>query len=462
MGEKTEHHIVMLPLMAQGHLIPFLALANQIHQKFGFRITIASTPLNIQYLTSAIAKHSTIPHRQIHLFGLSFDSRDHNLPPNTENTETLPHHQIANFFHATTSLESPFRSLISDISIKDGHPPLCIISDVFMGWANEVAKSCGTVNVTFTTGGAYGTAALVSIWQNLPHHSTNGNEFNVPGFPDSCTFHITQLHPFLRAADDVFRKYTKLPIWSVGPLIPSTMLTEKTKKSRIIAQQHMGRNPSVPLVECMEWLDLHPEKSVLYVSFGSQNTITPSQMMELAIGLEDSERPFIWVIRPPVGFNLRGEFKSEWLPKDYEERMMNTKQGLIVHGWAPQMEILCHKSTGAFLSHCGWNSIMESLSQGVPIIGWPLAAEQTYNSKMLTEEMGVCVELTRGLQSSISSEQVKKVINTVMGEEAEEMKQKATKIGELIRASITNEESNKALDDFVSALLSNKQELVCV
>ncbi|KAL3829254.1 hypothetical protein ACJIZ3_018056 [Penstemon smallii] len=468
---KEHHHIVMLPFTAQGHLIPFLALANQIHQNFGFKITIATTPLNILYLSSTIANNSTIPSPKINLHQLPFNSSDHNLPPNTENTESLPLNQIVNLFHATTSLESPFRALISDISIEDGRPPLCIISDVFTGWANDVAKSCNTVNVTFTTGGAYGTAAYVSLWQHLPHNSTNKDEFTLPGFPDSCTFHITQLHPFLRAANveeiepfglDVFRNYTKLPVWCIGPLLPPIMLSGK-KTSRVIGR-HTGKEPGVSPEQCIEWLECNPERSVLYISFGSQNTISSSQMMELAMGLEDSKRAFIWAIRPPVGFNSKSEFKSEWLPKGFEERMANTKQGLIIHKWAPQLEILCHKSTGAFLSHCGWNSTMESLSQGVPIIGWPLAAEQGYNSKMLMEEMGVCVELTRGVQSSISRDGVKKVIEMVMGEgsKGEEMKKKAGEIGELIRGAVIEEGSHKgsslkAMDEFVNALLSNIQ-----
>ena len=83
-------------------------------------------------------------------------------------------------------------------------------------------------------------------------------------------------------------------------------------------------------------------------------------MMELAIGLEASAKSFLWVITPPVGFDLRAEFRSEWLPEGFEEIIKETKQGLLVRNWAPQLEILSHKSTGAFLSHCGWNSVLES------------------------------------------------------------------------------------------------------
>lgn len=201
-------------------------------------------------------------------------------------------------------------------------------------------------------------------------------------------------------------------------------------------------------------------------SFGSQNSISPSQMMELAIGLEESAKPFIWVIRPPVGFERKSEFRAEYLPEGFEERMEKRKQGLLVRNWAPQLEILSHKSTGAFLSHCGWNSVLESLSQAVPIIGWPLAAEQAYNSKMLVEEMGVSVELTRGVQRSIEWKEVKKVIELVMDKKGKggDMRSKAMVIKEQLRASVRDEgedkgSSVKALDDLIKTLQS-KWEMI--
>ncbi|KAK1684053.1 hypothetical protein QYE76_044901 [Lolium multiflorum] len=124
----------------------------------------------------------------------------------------------------------------------------------------------------------------------------------------------------------------------------------------------------------IQWLDACPPRSVLYVSFGSQNSISADQMTELALGLEASGRPFLWVLRPPVGLDATDGFKPEWLPAGFEVRTTLRNRGLLVRGWAPQVRILAHPSTGAFLSHCGWNSILESLCHGVPLIGWPLGA----------------------------------------------------------------------------------------
>lgn len=494
-GKKKEGHIVMAPFMAQGHLIPFLALARQIQERSSFNITIATTPLNIQYLQSAISTtFSNSSNNNISLAELPFNCTQHGLPPNIENTEKLPFTDMIKLFHASLSLEAPLRSLVSKITTEEGHPPLCIISDVFLGWVTNVAKSLGTRNITFTTCGAYGTLAYISIWSNLPHRKTDSDEFWVPGFPQSYRFHRSQLHRFIRYADgsdswskffppqialsmksngwicntvekieplglQLLRDYIGLPVWTVGPLLPPPSAALKGSNSKYRA----GKEPGIALEACIEWLDLKDEKSVLYISFGSQNTISASQMMALAEGLEESGRPFVWVIRPPFGFDTNGEFREEWLPEGFEERMRNSKRGLLVHKWGPQLEILSHKSTGIFLSHCGWNSVMESLIHGVPILGWPLAAEQAFNAKMLVEEMGVGVELTRTVETVISGEDVKKVIEMVMDQEGKgkEMKEKANEIAIHMREATVEKGEEKgssvrAMDDFVRTILQSK------
>ncbi|CAI8586606.1 unnamed protein product [Vicia faba] len=445
---KKKGHIVMIPFMAHGHLIPFLALARKIQETAPstFTITIATTPLNIQYLKSAIS--TTFSDISIHLADLPLNHSLYGLPPNIENTEKLPLTDIIKLFQASTSLEAPLSSLISKITEQEGQPPVCVISDVFLGWVVNFAKSLG--------------------------------------FPQNYRFHRTQLHRYLRDADgtdswskffpaqlafsmksdgwicntveeietlglQLLKNYLQLPVWNVGPLLPP-----KGSNSKYRA----GKESGIALEECIEWLDLKDENSVLYISFGSQNTVSASQMKALAEGLEESGVFFIWVIRPPFGFDINAEFKAEWLPEGFEERMKLSKRGLLVHKWGPQLEILSHNSTGAFLSHCGWNSVLESLSQGVPIISWPLAAEQAYNAKMLVEEMGVCVELTRTVESVISKDDVKRVIKIVMDQEGKgkDMKEKAKQIAlHMKEATVERGEekgsSLRAIDDFVRTIL---------
>ncbi|KAE8056301.1 hypothetical protein FH972_013084 [Carpinus fangiana] len=275
MGSRGQH-IVMLPFLAHGHLIPFLALARQLQQTKGFTITIVSTPLNIQYLQSTLSSDSP----DIRLAELPFCSTDHGLPPNAENTENLSLHNIPTLCHASVTLEAPFRRLIRDIMDREdgGRPPRCIISDLFFGRAVNVAKSIDSEEF-----------------------------FKLPRFPDSHRFRCSQLNPLAKVADrmEVLRKYLKLPVRAIGPLLPAAALKKQYSSSSFgsnIFKQRAGKKLGISPEKCIEWLNLQGPGSVLYISFGSQNTISASQMME-----------------PPTGFDINGEFE-EWLPEGFEKR----------------------------------------------------------------------------------------------------------------------------------------------
>jgi len=149
-------------------------------------------------------------------------------------------------------------------------------------------------------------------------------------------------------------------------------------------------------------------------------------------------------------------------------RVVETKnRGLIVVQWAPQQDILSHKSVGAFLTHCGWNSVLESLSRGVPLIGWPMAAEQFFNAKVMEEEIGVCVEVARGVDFEIACDDLAEKIEMVMGEseKGKEMRRKADEVKKMIRDAIRDDEggfkgsSVVAMDEFIHAALLKKEKI---
>ncbi|CAN1176668.1 UDP-glycosyltransferase 92A1 [Linum perenne] len=496
-GNNHGGHILMLPVTAHGHLIPFLALARQIlRRRPSLTITIATTPLNINYLRSSLDPASD---SNIIIASLPFRAADHGLPPDAENAGNLTAEMRLHLYNATTSLASPVRDLVAEIA-NAGRPPACIISDVFFGWATEVAAGFGIRNFTFSTCGAYGSLGYMSVWMNLPHRkamdSGGKDDFSVPGFPDEYRFQLNQLHKIYRDADGTdgwskfFRKqiagsmksdgwlcnsaeeveplglkllaeFVKRRIWAIGPLLPPEICGQSSTKSSINnnTQHRAGKTPGVSRENCIQWLQSHEPGSVLYICFGSQNSITQSQMMQLATGLEQSSKPFLWVTRPPIGFDPNSKsFNQEWLPEGFEHRVQQSKTGLLVRNWAPQLDILAHASTGAFLSHCGWNSIVESLSQGVPIVAWPLAAEQGFNAKMVVEEIGAGVELARGTESEVESLEVKRVIEFAMGEEGKEMKRKAEQVAKHLMAAVRDGDSEKgssvkAMDDFLDTVL---------
>ncbi|KAJ4714468.1 Glycosyltransferase, partial [Melia azedarach] len=217
------------------------------------------------------------------------------------------------------------------------------------------------------------------------------------------------------ADTNTLRPIVKAPIYPIGPL------------TRPVAQPVLGN-------EILDWLDMQPTDSVIYVSFGSGGTLSAKQMVELAWGLELSQQKFIWVVRPPVEDDVSGSFfnlengsadKFDYLPNGFLTR--THKIGLVVPMWAPQPEILGHPSVGGFLSHCGWNSTLESIVNGVPMIAWPLYAEQKMNASMLTAELGVAVR-SKNLPSEciVGRKEIEMMVRKIM----------ADKEGEAIRNKV--------------------------
>ncbi|MCL7048158.1 hypothetical protein MKW94_026841 [Papaver nudicaule] len=504
---QDDGHIIMFPYLAQGHITQLLALARFISQrKPNIKITFVSTPLNIKRLQLALTTGTSI-HNNICSAELPFSSADHGLPPNCESTDSLPPQFLLTLLHASETLKPSFDSLINKIITDEKRVPNCIIADGILGWVHETAKRVGTFHFAFTGPGAYGTSMLFSICLYLPHRKNDDSndlmeELHVPCFPDTYRRHISQFPAYIRAQNketpriqfyqkqialtlrsdgmlcdtveeievlglEALRKHMdSKPVWTIGPLLPSFLLQGNRNKNNagsVVSHSRTGKEFGISPESCIDWLNIQNQSSVLYISFGSESAISAPNMMELALGLEKSGKSFIWVLRPPIGNDIKSQLKSEWLPEGFEERLNETRKGLLVKKWAPQLEILCHRSTGAFLSHCGWNSTLESLSQGVPIIGWPLGADQAFNSQMMEEEMGVCVGLCTG-NEAVSSEDVKKVIEKVMdSSEGEEMRKKAMVIAERISAAMRVDEgghqkgsSIRSIDDFLATVTSKK------
>ncbi|XP_074292689.1 zeatin O-glucosyltransferase-like [Silene latifolia] len=205
---------------------------------------------------------------------------------------------------------------------------------------------------------------------------------------------------------------------------------------------------------CLEWLDEQNKGSVIYVSFGSTTSLTEEQIGELATGLERSGQKFIWVLRnadKADGFCSEKDGNPE-LPKGYEERVKG--RGLVVREWGPQLDILAHQSIGGFMSHCGWNSCIESVSMGVPIVAWPMHSDQPRNAVLITEVLGIGVMVRewedRGkLVSSVTIESaVKRLMAT---KEGAEIRKRASELGDSVRKSVSKGgASSLEMDAFIA------------
>ncbi|KAF3323819.1 anthocyanidin 5,3-O-glucosyltransferase-like protein [Carex littledalei] len=159
-----------------------------------------------------------------------------------------------------------------------------------------------------------------------------------------------------------------------------------------------GRGKKEEQHPCLSWLDAQPKKSVVFLCFGSIGSFSVEQLKEIAIGLENSGQRFLWVVQSPPNPDPAKFFEPATdpdldilLPEGFLDRTRD--RGLIVKQWAPQVEVLKHEAVGGFVSHCGWNSTLEAVSFGVPIICWPLHSEQKMNKVLLVEEMKIGIEL---------------------------------------------------------------------
>ncbi|KAG5002186.1 hypothetical protein JHK85_023855 [Glycine max] len=214
--------------------------------------------------------------------------------------------------------------------------------------------------------------------------------------------------------------------------------------------------------ESLRWLENQVPNSVLYVSFGSGGTLSKDQLNELAFGLELSGEKFLWVVRAPSEsanssyLNSQSDDSLRFLPEGFIERTKE-EQGLVVPSWAPQVQVLAHKATGGFLTHCGWNSTLESIMNGVPLIVWPLFAEQRMNAVTLTDDLKVALRPKANENGLVGREEVAKVVRKLIkGEEGREIGGRMQKLKNAAAEALEEEgSSTKTLIQFADNLIGN-------
>ncbi|CAL4890045.1 unnamed protein product [Urochloa decumbens] len=229
------------------------------------------------------------------------------------------------------------------------------------------------------------------------------------------------------------------PVYPIGP---------------VIRQHHPAAAGGEDATGCIGWLDAQPEGSVLFVSFGSGGALSLAQTRELARGLELAGHRFLWVVRAPTdgGAAAGGDNPGEsyydgsrskagdplgYLPVGFVERTKGL--GHVVPSWAPQTRVLAHRATAAMLTHCGWNSVLEAVAAGVPMVAWPLYAEQRQNAVMLCEETMVALRPKVGDANGglVLAEDVAEVVREVMeGEKGEAARAKVRELKEAARKGV--------------------------
>lgn len=368
----------------------------------------------------------------------------------------------------------------------DVGPPSCIISDTFAPWTQDLANAAHITRVDFWTS----TAAVYSMGSQLgllvsegilplhrscwedPETKWSVNAPLIEGVPGLPPFPATDLcREFVRAEEltepdlqfmlaafsrvreahsilvhsvyelerPVFDalQATGLPIRAVGPL--SALPTPIT-------------SPGVDTVkhECLRWLDTQPPSSVIYIALGSVFKLTPSEMHALALALEASKHPFLWVIRSD---SVSSSSLADALPAGFRDRTVNRGSGLII-SWAPQTQVLSHPSTGGFFSHCGWNSTFECMWEGIPMVACPRGAEQRSNARWIVDTWKIGVALDRKLDGSFTQEAVEKALRQLFSKECKaQFSERTSQVKEVARRALKEGGSSDAnLESFIQSL----------
>nr|TKW31463.1 hypothetical protein SEVIR_2G108300v2 [Setaria viridis] len=212
------------------------------------------------------------------------------------------------------------------------------------------------------------------------------------------------------------------------PAVPAGLLLPEPEED---ARDGGGHSNAVARPGALQWLDGQPPRSVLYVALGSEAPVTAASVHELALGLELSGVRFLWALRPPSGGGGTGTGEQPLLPEGFEERTRG--RGAACMGWVPQVRVLAHAAVGAFLTHCGWGSVAESLRFGHPLVMLPFVVDQGLIARMMSER-GVGVEVARrDDDGGFSRDDVAAAVTRVMvEEEGKELALNAKRLRELV------------------------------
>ncbi|KAK3034820.1 hypothetical protein RJ639_033725, partial [Escallonia herrerae] len=471
-------HAVCLPYPAQGHVNPMMKLAMLLHHR-GFHITFVNTEYNHRRLLTSRGPTS--------LDGLPdfrFETIPDGLPP-TEAADTTQ--DTASLFDSTRkNCLAPFREVLkklNDDSSFDSPKVTCIISDAIMSFAFSAAQEIGIPSVGFRTSAACSfvcnlhcgrlvergliplkdASSITSKYMDTTIDWLQGltKSIRFRDFPTIIQtrdledpmfeFVMGETNRTSQASALIFNTFDALEhdaleaisaiyprVFSIGPLHLLTNQLQKEGPLSSIGSSLWKEEP-----ECLQWLNSKEPYSVIYVNFGSITIMSPQQLIEFAWGLANSKHNFLWIIRPDL---VSGA--AAVLPPEFVEA---TRGRSLVAGWCPQEEVLNHPSVGGFLTHCGWNSMSESLSSGVPMLCWPYFSDQPTNCRYACTDWGVGMEIN----GDVKRDEVEKKVRELMGgKKGEEMRNKAMEWKRKAEEAISlNGSSSLNLDKLVNEVL---------
>ncbi|GLT60419.1 hypothetical protein SLA2020_331860 [Shorea laevis] len=464
-SEIPQLHMFFFPVMVHGHMIPIADMARRFASR-GVKATIITTPLNAPIFSRGIERSKNLA-MDIDIKTIKFPA-EAGLPEGFESldySKGIGTDMTLKFFFATTLLQEPLEQLLQEFK------PDCLVADSFFPWATDAANKFGIPRLVFfgTSFFAMCVGHCLSLYEPHKKLESDSEPFLVPNLPDEIELtrkklpiFLTQdtgndsMRIFMPSKDlemksygmivnsfyeleatyaDYYRNVLGIRAWHIGPVsLCNKGIEDKAER---------GKKATIDEQECLVWLNSKKPNSVIYICFGSMANFIPAQLKEIAMGLEASGQEFIWVVRKE---RSNDEEEEDWLPEGFEKRMEG--KGLIIRGWAPQVLILEHPAVGGFVTHCGWNSILEGVSAGVPMVTWPIFAEQFYNEKLVTDilKIGVAVGTKQWIMvvgDFVESDAIEKAVKEIaVGEKAEEMRSRAKVFGEMAKRAVEKDGSS--------------------
>ncbi|KAK1263812.1 UDP-glycosyltransferase 83A1 [Acorus gramineus] len=416
-------HALVLPCPAQGHVIPLMELSHRLVDR-GFTITFVNT-----HFDRARVRASQ-PGPWTDTGPLRLVSIPDGLDPRADRND-LGRLTLAMQEHMPGHLEELIRDSSAEPEPERG-PLTCVIADHSMAWALDVAKKMGLRAVAFWPSSAGLLATMLDVPNMIEDGiiDTNGIPMEQkmielgPGMPSMNTTNFwwnSIGDPFMERVffDAVLRgtksidsaecilcnsfTHAELPVFKCAPKIrPIGPLLPGLQPDKVVG--HYWPEDS----SCVGWLNQQPPKSVVYVAFGSFTVFTPQQFQELALGLEMMGRRFLWVVRPDITEKGNTTFSG-----GFKERVAG--RGKMV-GWSPQQRVLAHPSVACFVSHCGWNSTMEGITNGVPFLCWPYFADQFLNEAYICDTWKVGLRLSKNAEGIVTRGEIKAMVEALLGD----------------------------------------------
>ncbi|KNA20579.1 hypothetical protein SOVF_051200 [Spinacia oleracea] len=400
-GETEQLHVVLFPFMAHGHMIPTLDMARLFAAR-GVKTTLITTPLNAPTFTTAIQKgKNTSRPPLINIQVFRFPAQEAGLPQGCENLEqALGPGVMDQFFKASAMLKEQLEQFL------DKTRPDCLMAGMIFTWATDSASKFNIPRLVFHGTCYFSLCLSEELWSNKETDYKKRSSKVKESELESFGVIVNSFYELEPDYADFFKKDLGRRAWHIGPV----SLYNRSNQEK--AQR--GKTSSIDQHECLKWLNSKKPDSVIYICFGSTIHLIPSQIHQVLMALEATGQEFIWVVRNED--DLGG----------FEQKM--TGKGLIIRGWAPQMLILEHEAIGAFVTHCGWNSTLEGIAAGLPMVTWPMFAEQFYNEKLVTDilKIGIPVGAKKwttvpSIEDVIKQNAIEKALREIMeGDAAEE------------------------------------------